>query len=116
MPLVIVGVLLLVAKLAEFGPFAHWSWWIVLAPFALAALWWQFADTTGLTQRRAMDKMEQRKADRRNKAMAALGLSRRRERQRTQATQEKARLVSADPTQQTDTAPPSDFQRHDPRL
>jgi len=116
MPLVIVGVLLLVAKMAELGPFANWSWWIILAPFAAAALWWQFADTTGLTQRRAMDRMEQRKADRRDKAMAALGLSRRRERQRTKATQEKARLASADPTQQADTAPPSDFQRHDPRL
>jgi small Trp-rich protein len=29
MPMVIIGVLLLIAKLAEFGPFGNWSWWIV---------------------------------------------------------------------------------------
>ena len=116
MPLVIVGTLLLIAKLAELGPFANLSWWIVLAPFGIAALWWQFADSTGWTQRRAMDKMEQRKTDRREKAMASLGLSRSRERLVTKATKEKARLISADPTQQADTAPPSDFGRQDPRL
>ncbi len=116
MPLVIVGTLLLLAKVFEFGPFANWSWWIVLAPFAMAVLWWQFADTTGWTQRRAMEKMEQRKVDRREKAMESLGLSRRRERQATKATQEKARNISADPTMQADTAPPSDFGRQDPRL
>lgn len=101
MPMVIVGVLLLVAKLAEFGPFATWSWWIILAPFLIAILWWQFADSTGWTQRRAMEKMERRKEERREKAMDALGLNRRREKQVTRARQEAARRLSesADPTQ-----------------
>jgi small Trp-rich protein len=115
MPLVIVGVLLLLAKLAEFGPTAHWSWWIVLAPFAAAAAWWQFADSSGLTMRREMDKMEKRKLDRRDKAMEALGMDTRRNKQVTRARQDSARALgeSADPTQaQTPLDPP----RRDPRL
>ena len=70
----IVGVLLLVMKLAEFGPGADLSWWWVLAPFAVAAFWWAFADSSGLTQRRAIEKMEQRKQQRRERDMKALGL------------------------------------------
>lgn len=114
MPLVIIGVLLLVAKLAEFGPFAEWSWWIILAPFVLAAAWWQFADSSGLTMRREMDKMEKRKADRRDKAMEALGMDTRRTKQVTRARKDAARALadSADPTQaQSSSDPP----RRDPR-
>ena len=77
----IVGVLLLVAKLAELGPVGEWSWWIVLAPFAVAAAWWQFSDSSGLTKRREIDKLERRKQERREKAMEALGLDSHRERQ-----------------------------------
>jgi small Trp-rich protein len=72
---VIVGVLLVAAKLAEFGPFAGWSWWIVLAPFALALAWWFYADATGLTKKREIRRMEERKVERRRKAAEALGLT-----------------------------------------
>jgi small Trp-rich protein len=117
MPLVVVGVLLLIAKMAELGPVADWSWWIVLSPFAGAVLWWHFADTTGWTQRRAMDKMEKRKADRRERAMEALGLDHKRERRVTRAREDAARLSSADPTQQPDAPPPPEApQRREPRL
>lgn len=74
MPLVVIGVLLLVAKIADFGPTAGWSWWIVAAPFVGAVLWWQFSDATGLTQRKAMQKMDDRKAQRRDRALEALGI------------------------------------------
>ena len=84
---VILGVLLLAAKVAEFGPFADWSWWIVLAPFGVAALWWQFADSTGLTKRREIDKIERKKQERREKALEALGIDHRRDRQATKARQ-----------------------------
>jgi small Trp-rich protein len=84
---VIVGVLLLVAKMAEFGPFADWSWWIVLAPFGVAALWWQFADSSGLTKRREIEKIERKKQERREKALEALGIDHRRDRQATKARQ-----------------------------
>ena len=118
MPMVIVGVLLLVAKMAEFGPFATWSWWIILAPFLVAILWWQFADSTGWTQRRAMDKMERRKQERREKAMDALGLNKRREKQVTRARQEAARRLSehADPTQVDHPGSGGPAPRNEPRL
>jgi small Trp-rich protein len=98
MPLVVIGVLLLIAKWAEFGPFATWSWWFILAPFGMAVLWWEFADGTGWTKRRAMDKMEQKKIDRREQAMEALGMSRRHAKVVTKAQKAKAVQVSADPT------------------
>ena len=81
MAFLIIGVLLLVAKFAEFGPFANWSWWVVLAPFLLAALWWEFSDSIGLTQRKAIERMGQRKQERRDRALEALGLDHKRDRQ-----------------------------------
>jgi small Trp-rich protein len=74
MAFLILGILLLAMKLAEFGPVGAWSWWLVLAPFVLAVLWWSFADSIGLTQRRAMDKMERAKVERRNRNLESLGL------------------------------------------
>lgn len=113
MPMVVIGLLLLAAKLAEFGPFARWSWWFILAPFAVAALWWRFADASGLTKRRAMEKMEARKKERRDKAMEALGLNTRRQRIATKVREAKARAVSADPTMHEPPAP--EPPRRDPR-
>jgi len=78
MAFMILGVAFLAMKLAEFGPVAEWSWIWVLAPFALATAWWGFVDKVGLTQRRAMDKMEARKTERRNRNLEALGLGPRR--------------------------------------
>jgi len=75
MAFLILGVLLLVMKIADYGTVATWSWWAVLLPFGLATLWWVIADSTGLTQRRAMDKMERNKVERRNRNMVALGLA-----------------------------------------
>lgn len=74
MAFIVIGVLLIGLKLAEIGPVAAWSWWWVLAPFALAAVWWQFADSTGLTKKREIDKMEARKAERRKKNFNNLGM------------------------------------------
>jgi small Trp-rich protein len=75
MAFLLLGLLLLGMKAAEFGPVATWSWWVVLAPFGLAVLWWAFADGSGLTQRRAMAKLEKRQAERRQRDMEALGLT-----------------------------------------
>lgn len=74
MILVIVGVILLVLKLAGMGPVADWPWWAVAAPFAGAVVWWVVADATGLTQRFAISRYETRRAERRRKAMELLGL------------------------------------------
>jgi small Trp-rich protein len=64
----VAGLVLLVLKWAEIGPVATWSWWWVLSPFALAALWWWYADTFGYTKRKAMEKDEARKAQRKQEA------------------------------------------------
>ncbi|WP_372524849.1 TIGR04438 family Trp-rich protein, partial [Piscinibacter sp.] len=52
MYLIVLGVLLLVMKLADFGPVGVWSWWVILAPFGAAVVWWAWADATGWTKRR----------------------------------------------------------------
>ena len=72
--LVVVGVLMLLLKLVAIGPVAHWSWWVVLAPFAVAAVWWQFADSVGITQRAAAERQDRRVARRREERLDALGL------------------------------------------
>jgi small Trp-rich protein len=102
MAFLVVGILLLAMKLAELGPVAAWSWWVVLLPFGLATAWWGFADSIGLTQRRAMDKMEQTKAERRNRNLVALGLGPSRERKARRANEfpaaDAGRRSAKDPT------------------
>jgi small Trp-rich protein len=53
---------------------ATWSWWAVLTPFGLAVAWWAYSDATGMTQRREMDKVDERRQERRRKAFEALGI------------------------------------------
>jgi|GEM_PF-212830 small Trp-rich protein len=74
MVFVLLGVALVIMKLLDFGPAAVWPWWWVLSPFAGAVIWWAWADMSGYTKRREMDKMEDRKTARRRKALSALGL------------------------------------------
>lgn len=71
---VLLGVLLLALKLIGMAPVYGWPWWAVLLPFGLAALWWAFADQTGITQRRAMRREEERVRRRREAQAASLGL------------------------------------------
>jgi small Trp-rich protein len=58
------GVVLLVLKYMEFGLVANLSWWWVLSPFALAVAWWSWADSSGYSKKRAMEKEIKRKNDR----------------------------------------------------
>jgi small Trp-rich protein len=74
---VVLGVALIGMKLAEFGPVAAWSWWWVLSPLAGAVLWWAWADATGFTKKREIDKMEEKKAERRKKNLGNLGMDER---------------------------------------
>ena len=67
------GVVLLLLKWQEIGPVATWSWWWVMAPFALAVAWWSWADWSGYTKRKAMEKDDQRKFDRINRQRDAMG-------------------------------------------
>jgi small Trp-rich protein len=69
-----VGIVLLLLKYLEFGPVAAWSWWIVLSPFALAAVWWTWADMSGYTKRKAVQRETDRRQARIDKTRANLGL------------------------------------------
>ena len=68
------GVVMLLMKWLEFGPVANFSWWIVLSPFALAVAWWAWADASGYTKRREIDKMARRKEQRIDKQRDAMGM------------------------------------------
>ena len=74
MVFVVIGVLLLLMKLADFGVVGVWTWYVVLLPFGVAALWWWFADTTGWTKQREINKMEDKKRQRRIDALDNLGM------------------------------------------
>jgi small Trp-rich protein len=104
MVFLIVGVLLVLARLADVGFVAGWSWWAILAPFGLALLWWGLSDSLGLTQRRAMEAMDAKKAERRERNLEALGMGSRRDRKArravaVEATGEADRRSAKDPTQ-----------------
>ena len=99
---IVLGVLLIVMKLADFGIVATWSWWVVLAPFGLAMAWWAYADSSGYTKRKEMDKLEERKRERRRKALDALGIDR--ASQKRSEAAERARRTAANRVEGSRTA------------
>lgn len=76
----LLGLLLIALKYLEIGPVATWSWWWVLSPLAITAVWWAWADATGYTKRKAVEKMEERKRARIEKQKESLGMRPRRPR------------------------------------
>jgi small Trp-rich protein len=68
-----IGIVLLAMKYLEIGPVAAWSWLIVLAPFGLAVAWWAWADATGYTRRKAIEREDKRRQTRIDKQRAAIG-------------------------------------------
>jgi len=68
------GIILLAMKYLEIGPVAAWDWWMVLAPFGLAAAWWAWADYSGYTKRKAVERENVRKAARLERQREQLGL------------------------------------------
>jgi small Trp-rich protein len=123
MALLVIGVLLLLAKLAGLSPFVDWSWWVVAAPFIGAALWWTFIDMSGITARRVADKLDERKEQRRVKAMEALGLNTKRQRQVSRAHRDANKLAAMPrrplpdaPPAAPDGAPEPTPERRDPRI
>lgn len=61
MLLVLLGLVLVVLKLAGVGPSAAWPWWHVAVPFALAALWWKWSDASGRTARLQSEREHRKK-------------------------------------------------------
>lgn len=66
------GLLLLAMKYLELGLVAQWSWWLVLLPFVLAVVWWTWADNSGYTKRKAMEREDRRRDERRQRTKQAL--------------------------------------------
>ncbi|MCA0324010.1 MAG: TIGR04438 family Trp-rich protein [Proteobacteria bacterium] len=67
------GIILLLMKWQELGPVAAWSWWWVLSPFAGAMVWWAWADWSGYTKRKVMEREDQRRRDRIDRQREAIG-------------------------------------------
>ena len=74
------GIILLLLKYLEVGPLAALSWWWVLTPFALAVVWWAWADGSGYTKRKAMEREGERRQDRIDRNKAAIGTLRKKKR------------------------------------
>jgi len=70
-----IGLVLLVLKVQAIGPVADWPWWGVLLPFGLAAAWWSWADYSGYTKRKAVEKENARKQARIDRQRDALGMA-----------------------------------------
>ena len=68
------GLVFLVLKYLALGPVAAWDWWIVLLPFGLAVAWWAWADSTGYTKKKVMERENARKQERVDRARDALGM------------------------------------------
>lgn len=68
------GIALLVLKYLEIGPVATWSWWLVLTPFGLAVAWWSWADASGYTKKKAVEKENAKKQARIDKNREAMGI------------------------------------------
>ena len=68
------GIILLALKYFEIGPVAAWDWWVVLSPFGLAVVWWAWADWSGYTKRKAVERENARTKARIDKNREALGL------------------------------------------
>ena len=72
-----IGLVLLALKYLEIDPVAAWSWWVVLSPFGLAVAWWSWADWSGYTKKKAMDRENARKQARLDKQREAIGIVKR---------------------------------------
>jgi small Trp-rich protein len=71
---VVVGVVLLFLKSEGMTSVAYWPWWGVLLPFALAIVWWYWADEFGYTKRKAVEKEDRRRQNRIAKQRQVMGL------------------------------------------
>lgn len=70
------GLVLMVLKYLQIGPVAAWDWWLVLSPLGLAVVWWAWADASGYTRRKAMEREDARRQARQDRNSAALGRDR----------------------------------------
>lgn len=70
----LLGLLGVGLKYFEVGMVAGWSWWIVLSPFAMAVAWWAWADWSGYTKRKVVEREEARRQARIDRQRSNMGL------------------------------------------
>jgi len=77
---IFVGVGLILCWFMDWGPMAAWNWeisgdlWKFVLPFVLATAWWIWSDVSGWTKRKAMQRDAERKQDRLDRNIDAMGL------------------------------------------
>ena len=67
------GLVFLIMKYWEINPVAAWDWWVVLLPFGLTVLWWTWADSSGYTKKKAMQRENARRQERIDRNHEAIG-------------------------------------------
>ncbi len=67
------ALLFIVLKALDVGFMAKIDWIWICAPLGAAVAWWSFADKFGYTQRKAMEAMDARKEERRQRQLQAMG-------------------------------------------
>ncbi|MEO8527376.1 MAG: TIGR04438 family Trp-rich protein [Caldimonas sp.] len=78
---VAIGVLIIILKIAEVGPFGTWNLeffgdlWKFTIPFLCAIAWWIYSDRSGLNKRREIERMEKKKQNRREENLVSLGMN-----------------------------------------
>ena len=70
----LLGVLAVALKYFEVGYVATLDWWIVLIPFAAAVAWWAWADSSGYTKRKVVERENLRKQERIDRQRSNLGM------------------------------------------
>lgn len=73
MGFVLLALLFIALKALDVGFVADTSWWWVFVPLGAAVVWWTLADKFGYTQKKAMDRMDERKEKRRLRQLEAMG-------------------------------------------
>lgn len=68
------GLIGVALKFFAVGFVATLSWWIVLIPFALAVAWWAWADASGYTKRKVVERENARKQERIDRQRSNLGM------------------------------------------
>ena len=77
---VLIGIALIILNIANIGPVGAWNWefwgdlWKFCVPFIFAVAWWIYSDLSGLNKRREIERMEQKKRDRRKENLVSLGM------------------------------------------
>jgi small Trp-rich protein len=74
------GIVLLVLKYLEIGPVGNWEWWWVLSPLGLAVAWWAWADWSGYTKKKAVQRENEKRQARIDKSRVAMGVNTKRRR------------------------------------